>query len=283
MRYVLAVAEHSSFTRAAESCHVVQSALSHQIAKLERELGTPLFARTSRQVRLTPAGHAFVPHARACLETAERATTEAAAAVGAIRGRLTIGMIPTVAAVDVASVLARYRREHPQVSITLQVDGSERLVAKVREGRVDCAFLGMPDEEEPRGVRGRVLARDRLVALVPPTHPLASRRRVSLARLARETFVDFPAGSAGRLQTDRAFEGAGLDREVPFEVTSPDLMIALAREGLAVALLPSALAGEVPGLGAVTVQSGPRRVEHLVWSELTTTPAADAFLELVPS
>src|SRR5215831_6177672 len=101
LRYVVAVAEEGGFTRAAERCRVVQSALSHQIARLERELGARLFERTSRRVRLTPAGAAFLPAARQCLDAAERAAAEVAAAVGEIRGRLAVGLIPTVAAVDV--------------------------------------------------------------------------------------------------------------------------------------------------------------------------------------
>ncbi|MEW2144905.1 LysR family transcriptional regulator [Micromonospora vinacea] len=94
LRYVLAVAEASSFTRAAERCLVVQSALSHQIARLERELGARLFERTSRRVRLTPAGVAFLPAARQCLDASERAAAEVAAAVGEVRGRVTVGLIP---------------------------------------------------------------------------------------------------------------------------------------------------------------------------------------------
>lgn len=105
MRYVIAVAETNSFTRAAERCLVVQSALSHQIARLERELGAKLFERTSRRVRLTPAGAAFLPAARQCLGAAERAAAEVAAAVGEVRGRLMVGLIPTVAAVDLPGIL----------------------------------------------------------------------------------------------------------------------------------------------------------------------------------
>src|SRR3954465_4907075 len=100
MRYVVAIAETSSFTRPAERCLVVQSALSHQIARLERELGAKLFDRTSRRVRLTPAGEAFLPAARQALAAAGRARAEVAAAAGEIRGRLAIGAISTVAAVD---------------------------------------------------------------------------------------------------------------------------------------------------------------------------------------
>src|SRR5919106_5293211 len=108
LRYVIAVAETSNFTRAAERCLVVQSALSHQIARLERELGARLFERTSRRVRLTPAGAAFLPAARQCLDAAERAAAEVAAAVGEVRGRLAVGMISTVAAIDVPSALREF-------------------------------------------------------------------------------------------------------------------------------------------------------------------------------
>src|SRR5690606_27099302 len=113
MRYVVAVAETNSFTRAAERCLVVQSALSHQIARLERELGARLFDRTSRRVRLTAAGAAFLPVARQCLAAADRAVAEVAAAIGEVRGPLRVGLIPTVAAVDVPSALAEFRRRHP--------------------------------------------------------------------------------------------------------------------------------------------------------------------------
>ena len=117
MRYAVAIAEEQSFTRAAERCFVVQSALSRQIKSLESELGVTLFARTSRKVEVTPAGEAFVKQARLCLQAAERAKVAAAAAHGEIRGSLTIGVIPTVTAVDVAAVLGAFRHNHPEVSV----------------------------------------------------------------------------------------------------------------------------------------------------------------------
>ncbi|MFH8796156.1 LysR family transcriptional regulator [Streptomyces sp. NPDC017941] len=142
MRYVLAVAETASFTPAAERCHVVQSDLSHQVARLEKELGARLFERTSRRVRLTAAGEAFLPAARQSLEAAERARAEVAAATGEIRGRLTVGAIPTVTAVDLPAVLRDYRLSHPQVRISLRAGSSERLVEQVRDGRLDAAAEG---------------------------------------------------------------------------------------------------------------------------------------------
>nr|WP_318657865.1 LysR family transcriptional regulator [Streptomyces aureocirculatus] len=119
MRYVLAVAESASFTRAAERCHVAQSALSHQVAHLEKELGAWLFERTSRRVRLT------------------------------------VGSIPTVTAVDLPAVLRDHRLSYPQVRISLRAGSSERLVEQVRAGQLDAAFLGVLPGFRTHGVRDR--------------------------------------------------------------------------------------------------------------------------------
>ncbi|MFD5415160.1 LysR family transcriptional regulator [Streptomyces nojiriensis] len=278
MRYVLAVAETNSFTRAAERCLVVQSALSHQIARLERELGARLFERTSRRVRLTPAGEAFLPAARQCLDAAERAAAEVAAAVGEVRGRLAVGLIPTVAAVDVPGALRDFRRRYPHVRVSLRVGASEELAERVREGVLDVAFLGLPTTARPQGVAARELARDRLVAVVAPDHPLADEPAVDLRRLSREVFVDLPAGTAGRIQSDLAFSAAGLTRDVAFEVTGADYIARLVGPGLAVAMLPSAYAPQLAGVATVEVTDAPARVEYAVWSRTGRTPAAAAFL-----
>lgn len=278
MRYVLAVAETASFTRAAERCHIVQSALSHQVARLEKELGARLFDRTSRRVRLTAAGEAFLPAARQALEAAERARAEVAAATGEIRGKLTVGSIPTVAAVDLPAMLRDYRRRYPHVRISLRAGSSERLVEHVREGRLDAAFLGVPPGFRPQGVRDKELAHGRHVAVVAPDHPLATEDEVDLRSLADEVFVDFADGSAARAQSDQAFAAVGLRREVAFEVSGVELMVQMVRHGLGIALLPATFTAELRGLRCVPITNGPIRVERLIWSRLTPSPAAAAFL-----
>ncbi|RAY12985.1 LysR family transcriptional regulator [Actinomadura craniellae] len=278
MRYVVAVAETANFTRAAERCRVVQSALSHQIARLERELGARLFDRTSRRVRLTPAGEAFLPAARQALDAAERARAEVAAASGELRGRLAIGAIPTVTAVDLPNALKSFHVRHPQVRITLRVGSSDELAEQVRQGALDIAFLGLPPSVQPKGVQGRALARGELVAVVAPGHPLADMAGVDLHRLAKEVFVDFPAGTAARAQSDEAFAAAGVSREVAFEITNADLMARLVRLGLGIAMMPAAFAPELRDVQAVELSDPPTRVEHLIWSRLRPSPAAAAFL-----
>ena len=281
LRYVVAVAETGSFTKAARRCLVVQSALSHQIARLERSLGARLFDRTSRSVRLTPAGAAFLPSARQCLSAAERAAAEVAAAVGEVRGRVVVGVIPTVAAVDLPAALKVFRERYPQVRVALGMAPSHELVEQVRSGVVDLAFLGLPLGVRPEGVRGHELGRDDHVAVVAPGHPLARQAETDLATLAAELFVDFPAGSPGRMQSDQAFAAAGLHREVAFEVTTAELMAGLLREGLGVAVLPSRYTPRLSGVVTVPIANGPSRVEHLVWSAAGLTPAASAFLEVL--
>ncbi|MFC7384526.1 LysR family transcriptional regulator [Sphaerisporangium rhizosphaerae] len=279
LRYVLAVAETRNFTRAAERCRVVQSALSHQIAALERELGARLFERTSRRVRLTPAGEAFLPAAQECLEAADRARSHVAAAGGEIRGRLAVGAIPTVTAVDLPAALKDYRRRHPRVRITLTSAGSDDLIEGVRQGRVDVAFLGLPPHTEPKGVQGRRLGAGELVAVVAPDHHRAEQE-VDLRSLAEEPFIDFRAGAAGRAQSDQAFAAAGVRREVPFEVSSADFMVELVGQGLGVGMLPAAYASRFPDLRLIRLRDAPTRMEHLIWDN-RPSPAATAFLELI--
>ncbi|MFI6215324.1 LysR family transcriptional regulator [Nocardia brasiliensis] len=281
LRYAVALAEELNFTRAAARCHVVQSALSHQIKLLEKELGVELFARTSRRVEATVAGRAFLPAARASLAAAESAAADAAAAAGVVRGRLTAGVIPTVAAVDVPAALEAFRRTHPQVKISLQVGSSDDLESAVAAGELDVALIGAVGNRKPRGVASRLLDSDHHVAVVSRDHPLSSRRVVRLLDLADEIFADFPAGTPGRQQSDQAFMRAGIHRDVSFEVAPTDLMIGLVRQNLAITLLPSKFAFSHHDLSVIPITDGPTRTEHILWSRLNPSPATKAFLAIV--
>lgn len=280
LRYAIAVAEEKNFTRAAERCFVVQSSLSHQIKALEHELGVTLFARSSRRVELTAAGDAFLVHARASLDAAERAASEAAAANGQIRGTLTVGVIPTVTAIDIPAALGQFHRTHPHVRISLRGGGSDEFIDAISAGRMDVAVLGLPDSTPPTGVSTRVLAREQLVAVVSTGHPLAGRRRLRLDDLADDVFVDFPEGTPGRVQSDLAFRAAGVRRDVAFEVMSTDLILDLVRQGLVMAMLsPAVIPNDADDLRTIPVTAGPTRVEYLAWSSFNPSPAAQAFLD----
>ncbi|MFD5641424.1 LysR substrate-binding domain-containing protein, partial [Streptomyces anulatus] len=222
-----------------------------------------------------------LPAARQCLVAAERAAAEGEAPVGEVRGRLTVGLIPTVAAVDLPSVLKDFHRRHPKARVSLSVGASEDLVEQVRKGEIEVAFLGIPVTARPRGVQARELARERLIAVVSPAHPLAGESSVDLRRLASEVFVDLPAKTAGRAQSDLAFAAAGLTREVAFEVTNADYLARLVGAGLGVALLPPTYVAGLAGVTTIEVTDAPARVEYVVWGRESRTPAAAAFLQLL--
>jgi len=280
IEYALAVADEGSFTRAAERCHVVQSALSHQIARLEEHLGAALFERSSRKVRLTAAGEAFVRSARPALEATRRIVAEVAAVSGEVRGSLSIGKISSLTEVDLVGLLARFHGLYPQVDIHLNMSKSELLMLDVRERRLDLAFVGLWPGERIEGLAFRLLAEEELVAVLPPGHPLARFERLPLAELENQPLVDFQAGTAGRRQTDEAFAAAGLRHRVQFEAGNVMLVGEFVRRGLALGLVPKKIAEGFEGVVTLPVSDAPSRHLYAVWSH-TPTPAAAAFLLLL--
>ncbi|WP_075259881.1 LysR family transcriptional regulator [Herbaspirillum camelliae] len=280
IEFVLAVAEESSFTRAASRCHTVQSALSHQVARLEDELGTPLFERTSRRVRLTLAGEAFVRQAHAALEATRRIPEEVAAAAGQVRGQLAIGTISALGSIDIVALIEQFHARHPQVEIRLTQSGSEELLVRLRQRRLDVALIGLWQGEKIEGMAHLRIAQERLVALLPPEHPLASRRRLTLERLATLPLVDYPQDSSARRQTDKAFAAAGVAHQIHFEVNHLNLIAQFVSRGLAASLVPESVATKLDGVVHVAVQDAPNRVLYVVWPKLASPPAS-AFVALL--
>lgn len=280
IEYALAVADEGSFTRAAVRCHTVQSALSHQIARLERQLGAQLFERTSRRVALTPAGEAFVRSARAALEATRRIGDDVAAACGQVRGCLRLGMISSLTGLDLVEHIAAFHQLYPQVDVHLNVGRSEWMVEEVRGRRMDVAMIGVWPGAPVEGVALRALVDEELVAVLAPGHPLASAERLLLAQLADQPLVDFAAGTGARRQTDEAFAAANLAHRVQFEITDMRLVEQFVRRGLAVGLVPAAVALEFEGVVAVPISDAPVRRVYAIWSN-TPTPAARAFVAML--
>lgn len=279
MRYVIAVAEELSFTRAAQRCGVVQSSLSHQLQALEREIGVELFARTSRRVEITPAGRAFLVHARASLETAQRAVSDAQSASGQVSGTLAIGMIPTLTTLDLPKALGAFHQQYPKVKTTLIEDGSDALMELVRMGQLDVAFVGLDQRTAPQGVDYSTISRQDLHVVVAATHRLAGRKQLRLKDLARDPFVDFPRNSSGRIPTDQAFTASGVTRDVVFEAANIEVMLGLVSESLVITMLaPQAVPKHWQELVMIPVSDGPKRAEHVVWNSFNPSPAASAFV-----
>jgi len=281
LRYVVAVSETRNFTRAAEQCHVVQSALSHRVAGLERELGVRLFLRTNRRVELTPSGRAFVQVAREILAAVDRARSAAITAAGELTGRLVVGSIPNLTALDVHRALRAFRDRHPAVDLQVMSRRSEDMYQAVVERSIDIAFIAAPIGATRHGVVDHRLSRERLELVVWPGHRLAGRARVRLADLAGEEFVDFPAQSHARTETDTAFEQADVVRRVCVEVDNTDAFRSAVAARLGIGMLPHDPSTSSASLPTIQVRDAPWRTQHVIWAK-PPSPAALALIEELP-
>jgi DNA-binding transcriptional LysR family regulator len=199
LRYFVAVAEAENVLRAAtQKLHVSQPAVSRQIRDLEDELGAQLFERTGKSVRLTEAGFLFLKEARAVLERTNEAVRSVRAFAQAGETELHVGYTPALRAQIVSPTLRAFQREMPKVHVKLHDWSNEKIVTGLRDGRLQLAFTVRPSKRgKSRDLRFEELLREQVRLAVPPTHPFARRRSVSLADAAKESFVgltreDFP-------------------------------------------------------------------------------------------
>src|SRR5437016_5034241 len=180
LEHFVAVAEEGHFTRAASRCHISQSALSTFIRSLERELGSPLFVRTTRKVALTDAGRVLLGEARRTLAAAASARDSVQAVQGLLRGSLQVGGIETPGMLDQAALLTTFRDLHPAVDIRyLRVNTSMNLIPEVAASRRDVALVSLP-RRLPESVLAIPLMTQPIVFVCPPDHPMAGRKRVTL-------------------------------------------------------------------------------------------------------
>ena len=241
LEYFVAVAEERNFTRAAERVHISQSGVSAQIRRLERELGAELFDRSARTVTLTVAGKAALAHARTALAAAGAVGQAVGEVSDLIRGRLTVGMVVGCTVTPLFDALAAFHRDHPGVELSLLEDNSDRLVEGVRAGAVDLALVGAA-AAAPEGLETLTLISERLVAAVPPGHPLAARPRVALSELVAHPLVCMPPGTGLRTVFDQACAARDLHPVIALQATAADAIADLAARDLAVAVLSESMA-----------------------------------------
>src|SRR2546422_754765 len=191
LRYFIGVAEEENVSRAALKLHVSQPALSRQIRDLEDELGFLLLERSAKSVRLTEAGRAFLTEARAVLQRAEDAVKAARAIATGGRGELHVGYAPSLTARILPPTLRAFQAELPNVRVKLHDFSTEEMLAGLREGKLQIAFVVRLTPALLRGLRFEELARDLICLAVAPKHPLAARRTVTLAEIAREPLITY--------------------------------------------------------------------------------------------
>ncbi|HTF48378.1 MAG TPA: LysR family transcriptional regulator [Pseudonocardia sp.] len=254
LEYFVAVADELSFSRGARRVHVVQSAVSTAVAKLERELNIVLLDRSKPRVGLTAAGAAFLAEARATLNAARRAKESVVGFHGQLSGSVDVGTMMSTGPIDLPEALGRFHRAHPLVTVRLRqnVSGSLGHLAAIADGSLDIAMVAVPGKP-PASVTLRLLAEEPLVFLCWPDHPLAGRDAVVLTQLAGEVLVRFASGWGIRDRIDRALADAGIDPVSPYEVADYATAAGLIHHRLGTTLIPRSAAVRFPELRAVPV------------------------------
>ena len=240
LEYFLAVADEMSFTRAAQRVHVVQSALSTSIKKLEDELAVQLFDRSRQQIRLTPAGDALCQHARGLLHSARMAKDSLSDYRGHLTGTVEFGSLVTFGRLDVARVLGEFHEAHPFVRLRLRLSqaGSSSYMTSVADGSLDLALVSATDRFPP-AIEMHLLAEEPMLFACRADHPLAARKRLRLTELAEQDLIGFPAGFGIRRLIDDAFAAEGVTARTQYEVPADFTVAAgLIRNNLGTAFMP---------------------------------------------
>jgi DNA-binding transcriptional LysR family regulator len=282
LEYFVAVAEEANFTRAADRVHVAQPGISAQIRKLERELGQELFDRSGRSVRLTDAGKAVMPYARAALGAVAGARTAIEDLSGLVRGRIAVGVVGAGPTITFANHLTAFHAEHPGVDIVLAEADSATLLDRLRSGELDFVVVGLTNEPTP-DLTIQILSEDPIVAAVSRDHPLAGRTSIPQSAMRDLPLITLPRGNGVRSRIEDVCARAGFAPHVAFETSNIAVLTRLTEAGVGVAIVPEQLVAIMSkDLLALAIHPEIRAQIALAWrTEGAISPAATAFLRRI--
>lgn len=267
LRYLVALAEHRHFGRAAEACFATQSTLSAGLQELESLLGVTLVERTKRKVLMTPLGEEVALRARDLLRGAEDIADLAMSHRRPLSGRLRLGVIPTIAPFLLPRVLPRLRSAYPDLKPALREDLTARLLERLANGEMDVAVLALPYDAPEMEMEA--LATDPFVLACPPRHPLADKETITGADLAD---CDLLLLEEGHCLRDHALAACSLPaprRGEGILGTSLGTLVQMVAAGMGVTLLPrmAVEAGILGGTDLVTrpLAGGGARQLGLAW------------------
>ncbi|MCW1959082.1 MAG: LysR family transcriptional regulator [Mycobacterium sp.] len=285
LEYFVAVAAEMNFTRAAQRVHVVQSALSTAVSKLEKELGVELFDRSRQKIRITPAGELFRDHARQVIDAVRLAKDSVSDYRGQLSGTIEFGFLVSCGRLDLPKVLGEFHRDYPFVRIRLQQSqshvGLTAYLSAIADGALDLALVSAPDVFPPR-IEMRLLSEEPLLFVCRPDHHLAGRNGVTVAEIADEDLIGWPPEFGLRRVVEDAFTAAGLTPRVLYELeadfsTAADLI----RHGLGSMFMPASEANRFPDLLAVPIQPAPIWPIYLAQAEHAQRPASAKLAERI--
>lgn len=237
LRYFVEVAEREHISEAAEHLHVAQSAISRQIANLEEELGTPLFERIGRNVKLTPIGKIFLEHTITALKAIDFAAKQVEEFLDPAKGTIKIGFPTSLSSYVLPTVISAFKKEYPEVSFQLRQGSYKYLIEAVKNRELNLALLGpLPSKDET--LNTTVLFSEKISALLPANHRLAKEKRIKLVQLRDEDFVLFPSGYILHKVAVDACKSVGFAPRITSEGEDMDAIKGLVAAGIGVSVLP---------------------------------------------
>ncbi|MBT2374327.1 transcriptional regulator CynR [Pseudomonas fluorescens] len=276
IRYLLAVAEHRNFTRAAEALHVSQPTLSQQIKQLEDTLGAPLLDRTGRSVRLTDAGEAYVRFARLALQDLQAGTRAMHDVQDLSRGNLRLAMTPTFTAYLIGPLLARFNNLYPGIVVSVEELTQDRIEAALAQDQLDIG-IGFTGEHLP-DIECEGLFVEELSVVVSASHPDLGGQH-----WLQQPLVLLNSGFATRRYIDDYCRSQDVKPQIAMEANSISAIIEIVRNTPLATILPSAIARAQSGLSAVSIHPPlPQRTAALLSRKGAYRSAAcRAFIELI--
>lgn len=285
LQYLIAIAEHGSYTRAAETLHVSQPTLSQQIKQLEDYLKSPLLDRSGRTVKLTDAGKIYVRHARRAWGELNAGTRAIHDVKNLSRGSLRLGWTPITDYLT-CSLLAHYNNRYPGITLSTLDMPQDDIESAISEARIDIGIT-FSKPTGPEDLSGPTetftLFEEALYLAVGKDHPLVNRkRRMSLQEFAKESLVQLNSDFALRHHIDRYCHDHSIEPHIAIETNSLTVIIEMVELGMLATVLPNTIINTQPGLNPIeVVPELPHHTVSLVWNKGGyKSPACTAFLEL---
>ena len=280
LRAFLAVADLGSFRAAAESLHLSQSAVSRRVDKLEEALGVGLFVRTTRRIELTTVGRTFVHKARAVINELENALLGIADFAQRLSGEVSVACVPSAVGYFLPAVIGEFHRLHPRMRVRLIDESSADILLAVANGEADLGLTYIGTQESD--IEFEPLLEDPFVVACPREHPLAKKKRVSWAELAKHDFVSLAQGSGNRFLLDQAM-GHIADKPRWFcEVRHVPALVSLVEAGLGIGVVPRLAMPPRSRLASVPLEQPFRRAIGIIRRRgRPLGPAAESFRRLL--
>jgi len=285
LRVLREVISSGSFSGAADKLHLSQSAVSQQVAALEREVGQPLLERTSDGPKLTQAGEVLLSHGDAVIARLEEAERELAEIAGLEGGRVRLMSFPTASAALVTQAMAEFRGRFPNIELHFAEGEPEDSIPALRSGEADIAvvfdYVAFP-EDWGRDTESELILEEPMRVALAPGHPLAASKTVKVAALAHEDWLCGDKPSSCREHVLNCCRAAGFEPRISFESDDYQVLQGLVAAGLGVTLLPE-LAGEYPGvvLRDIAPEAPTRRVWAVTREEASRSPAAEEMVAIL--